>query len=46
MAKKIEIFVSDNVPTEMYYYIADCWADFVTCDLGLLPKDLLMVIPL
>lgn len=43
--RKIEIILSGNVRGDMLVYIADCWAEFVTQDLGLEPKDAMMVLP-
>lgn len=41
----INIVMNKELPAEMLYYIADCWIEFVTQDLGLEPCDLLMVLP-
>ena len=43
---EIKIICSNNVSKELLFYIADAWVEFVTGDLGLLPSDLLMVLPL
>lgn len=42
---KIQIYIRTDITPEILYYIADCWIDFVTQDLGLKPCDLLMVLP-
>lgn len=44
--EEIKILCSTNVSKELMFYIADCWVEFVTEDLGLQPSDLLMVLPL
>ena len=44
--QEIKIICSKNVDTDLFFYIADCWIEFVTCDLGLEPSDLLMILPL
>ena len=43
--KVIEIVVSKPISADLYQYIADCWADFVACDLGYKPRDFLMISP-
>ena len=43
--REIIISVSDKVPTETLFYIVDCWVEFVVCDLGLEPNDLMMILP-
>ena len=46
MQKEIKIICSDNVSKELMFYIADCWIEFVTQDIGLNPSDLMMVLPI
>ena len=43
--EQIKIFLRTEIPPEVLYYIADCWVEFVTQDLGMKPCDLLMVLP-
>lgn len=43
--KVIEIVVSQPISADLYQYIADCWADFVACDLGYKPRDFMMILP-
>lgn len=44
--REIRIICSTNVSPELLYYIADNWVEFVTQDIGLMPSDLLMILPL
>ena len=46
MENEIKVICSKNVSKELLFYIADCWAEFVTYDLGLQPSDLLMILPI
>lgn len=43
--REIIISVSDKVTAETLFYIVDCWVEFVVCDLGLEPNDLMMILP-
>lgn len=43
--REIIISVSDRVTAETLFYIVDCWVEFVVCDLGLEPNDLMMILP-
>lgn len=46
MQKEIKIICSSNVSKELMFYIADCWIEFVTQDIGLNPSDLMMILPI
>ena len=43
--KVIEIVVSKPISADLYQYIADCWIEFVACDLGYEPRDFMMILP-
>lgn len=46
MDKEIKVICSNSVTDEMLLYIADCWVEFVVGDLGLEPKDLMILLPI
>lgn len=43
--KTIQILLPDTVTNEELFYIADCWASFVSEDLGYQPSEFLMILP-
>lgn len=45
MQEEIKIIVNTPISAEILQYIADCWIEFVTADLGYKPNDLIMVLP-
>lgn len=46
MNREIKIICNDCVTDEILFYIADCWIEFITGDLGLNPNDLIMMLPI
>ena len=45
MQDEIRIILNTPISAEILQYIADCWVEFVTADLGYKPNELIMVLP-